>query len=96
MVERGLEAELRELTERYARSAASFNSIGYSDWQPYLEGAATRDDVKRSMERKTMRYAGQQARWLESLDRACPMRWIDLDEPEALADRVAEAFDRSP
>jgi tRNA dimethylallyltransferase len=76
MLGMGLEVEVRTLARKYQRLASSFNSIGYREWQPYLEGKQSMYQVEKEIIDNTIGYAQQQRQWLLELEQQCQLQWV--------------------
>jgi tRNA dimethylallyltransferase len=69
MVESGLEGEVRRLIEAgYGFDLPAMSGVGYGQFEPYLAGEATLEDVVRDMQRATRRFVRQQANWFREDD----------------------------
>lgn len=80
MVRKGVVEELKELLGRgYARGLTAFDTVGYKEWFPYLDGEATFERCLELMKRDTRRYAKRQLTWFRALD---DIQWIDMAVPD--------------
>lgn len=86
MLAAGLVAEVRGLLEKgYSPAAKSMQSIGYRHVVQYLAGNISREEMIRTLQQDTRRYAKRQLTWF----RADPeVHWVDvkegLEKPENL------------
>ena len=81
MISAGLVEELRSIVNLgYARNLMAFDTVGYKELFPYLDGMESLESCIDSIKRNTKRYAKRQITWF----RARPnVRWIDgLNEEE--------------
>ena len=59
----GLEAEVRELAERYGWDAEPMKGIGYREFREYFDGKQTLEQTKERIVAGTMRLAKKQRTW---------------------------------
>lgn len=75
----GAEEEVRELVSHgYHFGLSAMSASGYRQWQPYLEGRGSRDEVLKHWEHDEHAYARRQMTWFrKNLD----IRWFDISKP---------------
>ena len=87
MIEVGLLKEVEALVkQRYGWNLSSMNGIGYRQWKPYFEGAATLDEVVEILKRDTRKYARRQLTWFRRDPR---IQWCTTYEQ---AEKLVEDF----
>ncbi|MGD8623053.1 MAG: tRNA (adenosine(37)-N6)-dimethylallyltransferase MiaA [Anaerolineae bacterium] len=65
----GLEEEVRRLVAAgYHFDLPAMSGVGYGQFEPYLAGQATLDEVKQQIQRDTRRFVRQQANWFRPDD----------------------------
>jgi len=75
MIERGLEAEVRDLTLRYGEHPILAKAIGYAEWFDYFKGEKKFDDVVADIQQNTRNYAKRQITWFGKEE---GVEWRDL------------------
>jgi tRNA dimethylallyltransferase len=79
MMAAGLEDEVNQLVEAgYGWELPAMSGLGYGQFRPYLEGAATLKDVVIEIKRATRRFIRHQYNWFRPTDPA--IRWFDANE----------------
>ena len=81
MISAGIEEELRNILDMgYNRNMTAFDTVGYKELFPYLDGLESLESCIDKVKRNTKRYAKRQYTWF----RAKPdIRWVNgLDEEE--------------
>lgn len=73
MLAAGLEAEVRQLTERYGWEAEPMKGIGYREWQSYLAGVQNLDEIRLRIIKATMDLAKRQRTWFK---RNSSIQWL--------------------
>lgn len=73
MLSRGLEAEVKNLSERYGWDVEPMRSVGYREWRGYFDGSVGLDQVKQQIVMDTMRLAKKQRTWFK---RNKSIHWI--------------------
>lgn len=63
MFSQGLEAEVRHLAKKYGWDCRALQTIGYQEFQPYLEGKGTLESVREAILRNSIQYAKRQKTW---------------------------------
>ncbi len=66
MIEQGLEAEVRQLVDRYGWDCEGLKGIGYREWQPYLAGSVNLEEVTQAIIRSTKQLAKRQRTWFRA------------------------------
>lgn len=73
MLNRGLEAEVRRLVERFGWGCPSLQTIGYQEFRSYFEGKIGIADVEHAIVRHSLQYAKRQKTWFK---RNTHIHWI--------------------
>jgi tRNA dimethylallyltransferase len=69
MIAAGLEDEVRRLVAAgYGFDLPAMSGVGYGQFEPYLAGEATLEDVVRNIKRATRRFVRQQGTWFREDD----------------------------
>jgi len=81
MIEAGLEAEVRRLVAAgYGFDLPAMSGVGYGQFEAYLRGEATLQDVVREIKRATRRFVRHQSNWYRRGDPH--IHWFDVrDDP---------------
>ncbi|MCE5251642.1 tRNA (adenosine(37)-N6)-dimethylallyltransferase MiaA [bacterium] len=67
MVSAGLVDELRRVLDMgYSRSLTAFDTVGYKEWFPFLDGVESFESCLEAVKRDTRRYAKRQLTWFRS------------------------------
>lgn len=74
MIEKGLEAEVRDLMKK-GLSITAQEAIGYKEWIPYFQGTMDLKTVKATIQQNTRRYAKRQMTYFKHQFDAT---WLDL------------------
>ena len=83
MMRDGLEQEVRGLVAAgYGFDLPAMSGVGYGQFEPYLLGEASLDDVMRAIQRATRRFVRQQSNWYRASDGR--IRWFGA-APDPLA-----------
>ena len=78
MMAAGLEDEVRGLVAAgYGFDLPAMSGVGYGQFEPYLAGEATLDDVVSEIKRATRRFVRQQANWFRPGDER--IHWLEAD-----------------
>lgn len=83
----GLEAEARQLYEKYGENIQAFAAIGYKEFLPYFKGQADLKSVSDMIKQSTRRYAKRQLTWLRPDTR---INWIDVSQADCISDIVCD------
>jgi len=76
MIGAGLEAEVRRLVAAgYGFDLPAMSGVGYGQFEPYLAGQATLEDVVRAIKRATRRFVRHQGNWFSPTDPR--IHWLD-------------------
>ncbi len=89
MIAAGLEREVRALLDAgYTWGCPAMSGLGYAQWQPYLAGDATLDEVAGAIRRETRAFARRQYTWFRGHDSG--IRWLDAAQtaPDAVIDMM--------
>jgi len=73
MLAAGLEAEVRQLAQKYGWDVEPLKTIGYREWREYFEGQVSLEQVKAEIIRSTMAYAKRQRTWFK---RNSSIHWV--------------------
>jgi tRNA dimethylallyltransferase len=65
MLETGLESEVRHLAGLYGWDIEPMKSVGYREWQSYIEGTITYSELKNMIVRDTLNLAKKQQVWFK-------------------------------
>jgi tRNA dimethylallyltransferase len=86
MLARGLEREVKQLSDKWGWESAGLSAIGYKQWQAYFAGEQTMEDTVELLERLTLQYAKRQRTWF---NRNSSLQWINSFEQ---ADRLIHQY----
>lgn len=65
MFQQGLEKEVRQLLEQGVTfKDACMQGIGYQEWEPFIEGRSTIEEVKAEIQKDSRQFAKRQYTWL--------------------------------
>lgn len=64
MVKNGLLNEVLALRSSYPEPTA-LEAIGYKEWEPYIVGRATIEEVRKSITQNSINYAKRQLTWFK-------------------------------
>jgi tRNA dimethylallyltransferase len=78
MIDIGLEAEVRTLSEKYGWNAPGLNTIAYKEWRGYFNGKLNINDVKENMFKNNWQYARRQKTWFK---KDVNIHWFTSGEP---------------
>lgn len=73
MFEKGLEEEVRKLTDKYGFNISSMETIGYQEWEDYFKGVISRQQVKENIKTHTLQFAKRQKKWFKNKKK---IHWI--------------------
>jgi len=92
MFEQGLEAEVQELlAEGYGFDLPAMSGVGYGQFEDYMAGEASLDEVKQEIQRATRRFVRHQANWFRGDDPR--IHWFEAQpDPFPLVLKVAKEF----
>ncbi len=74
MLEQGLEAEVKALSQKYDWSIEPMRAIGYREWRDYFSGKKQLDEVREEIIAHTMQLAKKQRTWFR---RNKAIRWVN-------------------
>ena len=81
MLAAGLENEVRALLQAgYTWDCPAMSGLGYAQWQPYLAGEITLEQVVQAIQRETRAFARRQYTWFRGHDTG--IRWFDLSQTD--------------
>jgi tRNA dimethylallyltransferase len=92
MMAAGLEDEVRCLVEGgYGFDLPAMSGVGYGQFEAYLAGEATREEVVHEVQRATRRFVRQQANWFRAEDPR--IHWFDaVPDPFEAVRALVEGF----
>ena len=83
MIKAGLEAEVRDLADRYGFDAPGMNAICYKEWRGYFAGEQSLKETEQNLYNDTWQYARRQKTWFK---RDNNIHWTtSVDEASVLA-----------
>ena len=86
MLAAGLEAEVRELVNRYGWQAEGLKGVGYAQWRGYLDGTEPITDTRQKIIKATLDLAKRQRTWFR---RNKSIQWISTPvDQQALVDLI--------
>lgn len=92
MFEMGLPEEVRTLfSTPESRTWNSFQAIGYKEFNPWLEGVASLEEVKEQIKIHTRQYARRQMTWFR---RQMPIHWYRPEERQTILRDLEEFYGR--
>jgi tRNA dimethylallyltransferase len=65
MIEKGLENEVRTLSEQYRWDCEALKGVGYKQWQRYFEGSQTLEETRQQIISATNNLAKKQRTWFK-------------------------------
>jgi tRNA dimethylallyltransferase len=68
MLAAGLEAEVKQLADRYGWDIEPLKGIGYQEWRDYFEGTQTLEETRQRIVSSTMNLAKRQRTWFKRND----------------------------
>jgi tRNA dimethylallyltransferase len=74
MLAAGLEAEVKDLSDKYGWDIEPMKGIGYREWRDYFAGGQTLDETRQRIISSTMNLAKRQRTWFK---RNPDIRWFD-------------------
>ena len=80
MLQNGLEAEAKEIFEKYGNMQLLFDTIGYKEFFDYFNGKISHDAMKEQIKQNTRRYAKRQLTWFRQNKK---IRWFDIEKKSA-------------
>ena len=88
MFEEGLEEEVRGLIAKgYTFADPGMKGIGYREFEPYLHGTASIEEVKAEIQKHSRNYAKRQYTWL---NHQMPVHWFGADDPSERKNMLEE------
>ena len=76
MVREGLENEIRGVLARgYQRTIPAFDTVGYREWFPYIDGEISFNECVDNIKKNTRHYAKRQLTWFRAEK---DMEWFDI------------------
>lgn len=86
MLAAGLEAEVRELVNRYGWQAEGLKGVGYAQWRGYLDGTEPITDTRQKIIKATLDLAKRQRTWFR---RNKSIQWISTPvDQQAVVDLI--------
>ncbi|OCN05721.1 tRNA (adenosine(37)-N6)-dimethylallyltransferase MiaA [Erysipelotrichaceae bacterium MTC7] len=87
MMDTGLLDEIQTIVkDRKTFDLQSMRGIGYKEWQPYMEGTATAEQVISSIQKNTRNFAKRQYTWFNN---QMQVHWFDISQP-AIYEEITE------
>ena len=80
MLQNGLEAEAKEIFEKYGNMQLLYDTIGYKEFFDYFNGKISHDAMKEQIKQNTRRYAKRQLTWFRQNKK---IRWFDIEKKSA-------------
>ena len=77
MINQGLEAELKDLLEKYSEFPTAMQGLGYKEVVQYFNGILTREEMIDKIKQESRRYAKRQLTWFR---RNKEIIWLDSSE----------------
>ena len=88
MFEEGLEEEVRGLIAKgYTFADPGMKGIGYREFEPYLQGTSSIEEVKSEIQKHSRNYAKRQYTWL---NHQMPVHWFGADDPSERENMLEE------
>jgi len=88
MISGGLLDELKSVLRMgYSRDLTAFDTVGYKEWFPYLDGKVTFEMCLEKMKRDTRQYAKRQMTWFRAMKE---IQWIDPTVPAEIESKFEE------
>jgi tRNA dimethylallyltransferase len=82
MLAAGLEAETRQLADRYGWDCEALKGVGYAQWQAYFEGAQNLQETRQKIIKATLDLAKRQRTWFKRNNsiqwHTTPVKWPDV------------------
>lgn len=92
MLAAGLEAEVRELVNRYSWQAEGLKGVGYAQWRGYLDGTEPITDTRQKIIKATLDLAKRQRTWFR---RNKSIQWIPTPvDQQAVVDLITTYFSK--
>lgn len=92
MLAAGLEAEVRELVDRYSWQAEGLKGVGYAQWRGYLDGTEPITDTRQKIIKATLDLAKRQRTWFR---RNKSIQWIPTPvDQQAVVDLITTYFSK--
>lgn len=77
MIDNGLEAEVKQLSEKYGWEIEPMKGIGYREFKDMFSGIKSIDEVREDINRNTLKLAKKQRTWFK---RNKDINWVDNAE----------------
>ena len=77
MINQGLEAEVRQLSDKYGWETEAMTGVGYREWRAYFAGEQSLEETKQLIITRTMQYAKRQRTWFK---RNKSIQWVSTPE----------------
>ncbi len=82
MLADGLEAEVRQLSQRYGWGCEALKGVGYAQWRGYFEGTQTLAETRQKIIKATLDLAKRQRTWFKRNNCvqwfSTPVKWPDV------------------
>lgn len=87
MFDMGLEAEVKNVYEKYGNDIQAFAAIGYKEFLPYFKGECSIKEVSDTIKKNTRHYAKRQMTWLRPDDR---INWVDVYNNSCIFETICD------
>lgn len=82
MLDAGLEAEVRQLADRYGWGCEALKGVGYAQWRGYFDGSQTLSETRQKIIKATLDLAKRQRTWFKRNKSvhwcSTPVKWPDI------------------
>lgn len=89
MIETGLEAEVRQLVNDYGWGCEALKGIGYAQWQNYINGTESIEEVRKNIIKATADLAKRQRTWFK---RNKSIQWLATPVKQTNSDEIVTTF----
>lgn len=82
MLAAGLEAEVRDLADRYGWDCEALKGVGYAQWRDYFKGSQSLSETRQKINKATLDLAKRQRTWFKRNKSVqwfdTPVKWSDV------------------
>lgn len=89
MIEAGLEAEVRQLANDYGWGCEALKGIGYAQWQNYINGTESIEEVRKNIIKATADLAKRQRTWFKQNK---SIQWLATPVKQTSSDEIVTTF----
>lgn len=89
MIAAGLEAEVRQLVNDYGWGCEALKGIGYAQWQNYVNGTESIEEVRKNIIKATADLAKRQRTWFK---RNKSIQWLAAPVKQTDSDEIVTTF----